>query len=109
MSKVLLDPRTADRLAKIAGLFGSEHAGEQASAAARAHALLCRLNLTWADVISRGHEAEADVSAFQTDWRWMASVCGKNAHRCQSHETKFIRDMQAARRRPTEQAVDLAY
>jgi len=36
--KTLLDLRTTDLLAKMAGMFVSEHPGERAAAAAQAHA-----------------------------------------------------------------------
>ena len=48
----LLDPSTADRLAKLCGMFGSNHDGERASAAAMADSLVRRLNMTWHEVIS---------------------------------------------------------
>lgn len=40
-----------DRLIKLLGLFGSDHAGERATAARMAHHLIVRNGLTWADVI----------------------------------------------------------
>ena len=47
-----LDPQTTERLAKLCGMFGSDHAGERAAAAAKAHELIRALQLTWADVLS---------------------------------------------------------
>lgn len=47
----LLDPTTADRLAKIAGMFGSDHDGERAAAAQLADRLVRQAGLTWPDVI----------------------------------------------------------
>ena len=47
----LLDPSTAERLAKLCGLFSSRHDGERAVAAAKADELVRRHNLTWNDVI----------------------------------------------------------
>ena len=46
-----LDPRTADKLARICGLFGSDHDGERATAAAMADKLLRQRGLTWRAVI----------------------------------------------------------
>lgn len=43
---------TAERLAKLCGMFGSAHAGERAAAAAKAHDLIRSLRLTWFDVIA---------------------------------------------------------
>ncbi len=48
----ILDPNAAERLAKLCGLFGSEHDGERASAAAMADKLLRSHGLTWEQVIS---------------------------------------------------------
>jgi len=47
-----LDAGTADKLARICGLFGSDHDGERATAAAMADRLLRSRGLTWAQVIS---------------------------------------------------------
>lgn len=49
----LLDPRAADLPAKLCGLFGSDHAGERASAAVKADALLRAHGLTWFDVLAK--------------------------------------------------------
>ena len=106
MSRELLDPRTADRLAKIAGLFGSEHAGERAEAAAKAHKLVRELGLTWHDVISAGSERRLDVASARPNWRLMARTCGLNAHSFNPREAKFISDMLVARGRPTDKQLD---
>jgi hypothetical protein len=51
-ARVLLDPHSAERLAKICGLFGSAHDGERAAAAAKADALVRAAGLSWSDVIA---------------------------------------------------------
>jgi hypothetical protein len=48
----LLGPRTADRLAKLCGMFGSDHDGERAAAAQMADRLVKQHGLRWSDVIS---------------------------------------------------------
>jgi hypothetical protein len=48
----LLDPRSAEKLAKICALFSSNHDGERASAAALADKLVRTQGLTWQQVIS---------------------------------------------------------
>lgn len=48
----VLDPRTADKLARICGMFVSNHLGERASAAAKADKLLRSHGLRWSDVIA---------------------------------------------------------
>jgi len=47
----LLDPRMAERLAKLCGLFGSDHDGERAAAARKADELVRAHGLTWRDVV----------------------------------------------------------
>lgn len=47
----ILHPTARDRLVKLCGLLGSEHAGERANAAALASRLLADCGLTWADVV----------------------------------------------------------
>lgn len=106
MSKALLDPRTADRLAKIAGMFGSEHAGERAAAAAQAHTLVCRLGLTWHDMFCEPSEQPPSVTTFRPDWRQMAEACGVHVHHFSHREARFIRDMQVARQQPTGRQLD---
>ena len=49
--RTLLEPRVADRLAKLCGMFVSDHDGERAAAAAMADALVREHGLTWRDVI----------------------------------------------------------
>jgi hypothetical protein len=46
-------PIPRDRLQKLCGLFGSQHDGERAAAAALADKLVRAAGLTWGDVIRR--------------------------------------------------------
>jgi hypothetical protein len=56
---IILDPNSADRLAKLCGMFGSAHDGERASAAAMADKLVRAQGLTWPQVLSpRSHNAD---------------------------------------------------
>lgn len=45
-------PDVFDRLRKIAGMLGCEHAGERAAAATKASDILARYRLIWSDVVS---------------------------------------------------------
>jgi hypothetical protein len=47
-----LDPNTANVLAKICGMFGSDHDGERATAAAKADQLIRSHGLRWSDIIT---------------------------------------------------------
>jgi hypothetical protein len=46
-----LDQRTADRLSKLCGMFGSDHEAERATAAALADKLIRDRGLTWQDIL----------------------------------------------------------
>ena len=47
-----LDIQSTDKLARICGLFGSDHDGERASAAAMADKIVRARGLTWSDVLT---------------------------------------------------------
>ena len=47
----LLDPRVAERLAKVCSLFSSGYAGERATAAAVADEIIRKHGLTWPEII----------------------------------------------------------
>jgi len=51
------DTTIVERLARIAGMLGSAHEGERATAAQMASAILKAMGLTWAEVINRGLSA----------------------------------------------------
>ena len=85
----LLDPNAADRLAKLCGMFGSNHDGERATAAALADRLLRQQGLTWGDVIiakpARStveeqidfalHHGEGLLDVWQE--RFLRGICGR--------------------------------
>ena len=54
MSRAMLNPRAAEHLVKLCGLFGSDHAGERDNAARMADDFVRKLGLTWANVILGG-------------------------------------------------------
>ncbi len=47
----LLDPGIADKLARICGMFGSDHDGERAAAAALADRLVRQAGMTWGQIL----------------------------------------------------------
>jgi hypothetical protein len=61
-----LDKQTAARLARICGMFGSNHAGERASAAAMADSMVRQLGMTWPDVISSSTTTSSSSSTWST-------------------------------------------
>jgi hypothetical protein len=54
-----------ERLARIAGMLGSAHEGERATAAQMASAMLKAMGLTWTEVINRGLGAGTSRQAHQ--------------------------------------------
>jgi hypothetical protein len=61
-----LDPRTADKLAKLCGLFSSDHDGERASAA-MADSLIRQRGLTWKQILLPGHSTVEETIEFARD------------------------------------------
>lgn len=54
-----LDPTAADKLAKICGLFGSDHEGERASAALVADRIVKASGLAWLDFFEAHREPDS--------------------------------------------------
>ncbi|UEM08148.1 hypothetical protein JL101_036250 (plasmid) [Skermanella rosea] len=70
-----LDRANSDRLVKLLGMLGSDHAGEVANAGAAAHRLLQSAGLTWAEVIVRPVESGPKTWREPADWRGAVSIC----------------------------------
>ena len=69
-ARTLLDPRVADRLARLLAMAGSDHDGEVCNAARMADQLVRAQGLTWGDVI----RVPASTTA-NADWqRWLAGA-----------------------------------
>ena len=88
MSTTLLDPRVADRLAKLCGMLGSAHDGERAAAAALADALVREAGLTWRDVIK-----VPGAATNSGDWQRMAGWCRAHHQKFNAKEREFIAAM----------------
>jgi len=95
-----LDDATADRLAKILGLLGSDHAGGRASAAAKADALVRGAGLTWRDVVMPSPPIAPQLEG-GSDWRRLAAECHRQKARLNPGETKFIAAILAWRTEPS--------
>lgn len=110
MSGAVIDPHAADRLVKLCGMMGSDHAGERAVAAAKANELVRRLGLTWGDIISVPPLTESSSlrsttprpSSGMTDWQRMAHYCRANHTLLNAREREFVHDARGWRRPPTE-------
>ena len=64
----LTDPNITERLAKICGLFGSDHDGERAAAARMADRLVKDQGLSWFDVISPSSTTSTTTVEDQIDF-----------------------------------------
>lgn len=94
----MLSSETADRLAKILGMLGSDHAGERSAAGLAAHRLLQEHRLTWRDVIA----APAIVPTMpgvrswrstESDWQKMARFAWARRDLLNSRDQDFVRSM----------------
>jgi hypothetical protein len=80
-ARAQLDPVSADKLTKILGLLGSNHAGEREAAAQAADRLVRGLGLTWSEVIAPPPPVPDQWQplrywrAGNSDWCRMAQFC----------------------------------
>jgi hypothetical protein len=104
-----LHPQAADRLSKILGLLGSDHAGERDAAARAAHKLVRGLGLTWADVIASPpvpDHAPRIRSWHADDWRDLLAFCASHMGVLNSRECEFLRSIARRRSDLTERQRD---
>jgi len=110
MSASALDPASADKLAKILGLLGSDHAGERAAAGAKAHELIRSLGLTWRDILLPppvpGPCHIRSWRSPETDWQRMAAFCHARRDWLSYRDREFVRSMLNWRGQPTEKQQD---
>lgn len=85
-----LDHAATDRLIKVLGPLGSDHAGERAAAGAKAHALLRSHGLTWREIIQAPPIVPQLESPDDPDWRRMAETCKAHRRGLNPRERKFI-------------------
>jgi hypothetical protein len=103
MIRAILDTHSAERLAKLCGMLGSNHDGERAAAGLKADQLVRNLGLTWADIISSG---KLRAISFQTDWHRMAAYCHRYRAALNSRDRAFVETMLTWRSQPTERQQD---
>jgi hypothetical protein len=95
MSRALLNPKAAEHLAKLYGMFGSHHDGERAAAARLADQHVKRLGLSWHEVIR-----------VDAHWRSMARACHEHLVEFTERERQFIANMTRLRGAPSERRLD---
>jgi hypothetical protein len=103
-----LDEATADRLARILGLLGSAHAGERASAAAKADALVREAGLMWRDVILPSPSIAPQLEA-GTNWRRLIAECYLHRARLPPSESEFVEKILTWRAENLPKAARVAY
>jgi hypothetical protein len=91
MTRALLNPKAAEHLARICGMFGSDHDGERAAAARLADQHIKRLGLSWSEVIR-----------VEAHWRTMARTCLEHLVEFNERERHFIASMTKWRDTPTQ-------
>jgi len=95
-----LDDATADRLAKILGLLGSDHAAERAAAAAKAYAVVRAAGLTWREVVMPSPPIAPQLEG-GSSWRLLAAECYAQIARLSPNESKFVGAMLTWRAEPS--------
>jgi hypothetical protein len=95
-ARSLVTPKLIARLAQLCGMFGSDHEGERANAAALADRLLRQLGLTWSDVLA----------APPAEWQWMAHACRAHAHVLSDRERDFLANIARLRKQPSDKQLE---
>jgi hypothetical protein len=106
MTRTALDMHSAERLAKLCGMLGSNHDGERAAAGLKADQLVRNLGLTWADVISGATTNWRMCASSQTDWHRMAAYCHRYRAALNPRDRAFVETMLTWRSQPTERQQD---
>jgi hypothetical protein len=99
-----LAPQAADKLAKICGLFSSTAAGERASAALKADAMVRAAGLTWHDIVGTPYGTVRP--RISTDWQRMALYCHERRHQLSQWERNFVSAMLHWAGEPSEKQQD---
>jgi hypothetical protein len=79
-----LSAEVVERLCKILGRLGSDHAGERAAAGLKAHELVRRAGLQWRDVIL------PPLAPQPLGWRDKVRACLDHVDRLNAWERQFI-------------------
>jgi hypothetical protein len=99
---VVIDPKATNKLAKVCGMFGSDHAGERAAAAALADRMVRELGLQWTDIISVPLVPAESVSADSVSWQDALDVCLDHVHELDPRSRAFVQSLARWRGEPSE-------
>jgi hypothetical protein len=80
------------RLARVCGLFGSDHDGEALAAARQAEKIRKKLGVTWEELLvpSARQRAADPAPEDLTDWRWACHFCLERYWSLTSWELDFV-------------------
>jgi hypothetical protein len=81
-----------ERLARLLGMLGSDHAGERDNAARAAHRLVQRHGITWYDVVATHPppDWDPDTDPIGVDWRRAAAACLRYPDLLNRWEANFL-------------------
>lgn len=110
---IALAPKAAERLAKIAGLLGSDQVGEVFNAASAATRILREHGMTWENLVLRPQviiriPAEAQCQRAQPGWRVDVADCQARPDLLSKWEREFLESVRARRSLTEKQAAILA-
>ena len=102
MTVRVIPPETRERLAKLCGMFGSDHDGERAAAALKADQIVRQNGFTWHDVIMLPRHETPRYDDQLSDVQKMAAFCNAHRRKLNAKECDFIRAMLSWRGDPSE-------
>lgn len=104
---VPLPAATADRLAKLCGMFSSAHDGERATAAAMADRIIRAAGLTWPELLAprpaRPTTFEPQGGPSAGSWRAVVAFCRTRQDILTGWEVHFLANLVGCRRPSTKQ------
>ncbi len=102
----LLDATTADLLAKVCGMFGSDQAGERAAAAAKAHALLRNHGLSWRQLLEPASAHAQRATSRDPHWTCMARACWARSASLRPRDAELVHNLIQQGREPTARQLE---
>ena len=93
----------AVRLAKLLGMFGSDHQGERDAAALAAHRFIRSLNVQWIDILDPPTPDRSSTSGV-VSWRDCVTECLRHANQLTNWERGFLGGLPSFERLSPKQA-----
>ena len=79
-----------ERLARLLGMLGSDHAGERDNAGRAAHRMVQQHGVTWYDVVVTHHPPAYTDDPIGVGWRRTAAACRRYQHLLNRWENDFL-------------------